>query len=432
MARSKTDLAIWRDSGFRCLWIGTILSALGDSSLFIILAWFVIDVTGSEGALGTALLCMSLPRLVFMLLGGAVADRIERKIILVSSVLARSMILSGFSLFLWLKTDVPPPFLIYGMACMFGIVDAFFWPARSSITPLIVDKKQLAAANSMLEGSQQASMIIGPLFASLLLHLSTYALMFLAVATAFFVSLLFLTRLRPVTNHAAHDSKSPIRRDVIEGIRYVSHIRIILIIFMISTLINLMFSGPLNIGLPSLIKRLGWEGSTYGYLEGAVGAGAIAGAAVVWLAKGLRGRFRLISLFLGLMGIAVAALGMMKSVGFGLTMMFITGMTISLVDLPIITYIQTITAPRMLGRVMSLLSMSSLGLTPVGYVTAAFLLQHGLVTSRGMLLLGGAIMGIFGLATILLPSFRRMEEHPKWQQAGHGGAANAKEKELAQ
>ncbi|WP_019122019.1 hypothetical protein [Brevibacillus massiliensis] len=199
-----------------------------------------------------------------------------------------------------------------------------------------------------------------------------------------------------------------------------------------SHFVNLLFSGPINVGLPSLIKKLGWEGSAYGFLEGAVGAGAIAGAAVVWLAKGLRGRFRLIAHFLGLMGMAVAALGTMKSLGFGLSMMFITGLTISLVDLPIITYIQTIAAPHMLGRVMSLLTTTSLGLTPVGYTVTAFLLQHGLVSSQGILLLSGIAMSIFGLATILLPSFRHMEQHPKWQQAGPGGAANAGIEGLAQ
>ncbi len=92
---TDTVFRLWTDRNFLSLMAGTWLSALGDGAYFIVLGWFVLNVTGSEFALGTTLTFTSIPRIVFMLLGGAAADRIDRKRILVLSLLIRALILSG-------------------------------------------------------------------------------------------------------------------------------------------------------------------------------------------------------------------------------------------------------------------------------------------------------------------------------------------------
>jgi predicted MFS family arabinose efflux permease len=81
--KQKIDRRLLRDINFLRFWGATVLSALGDSANYILLSWFIVDVTGSEGTLGTVLLCMSIPRLFFMLIGGVTADRINRKYILI-------------------------------------------------------------------------------------------------------------------------------------------------------------------------------------------------------------------------------------------------------------------------------------------------------------------------------------------------------------
>ncbi|MCK9905717.1 MFS transporter, partial [Frankia sp. Cpl3] len=195
--------------------------------------------TGSETVLGTTLLCVSIPRLLFMVIGGVVSDRISRKLVLSCSVFARAAVIAFFSLLLWQGNDSFQPFWVYSVATVFGVVDAFFWPARGSVMPLIVSKEQLPSANSIIETSQQLSMVGGPLLASFLLHAASYPLMFLLVAAAFFGSgLLIMTmRLQPRLQLDGEDpsaqtaEKSSVLSDLREGIWYATKVRI-LIIFM--------------------------------------------------------------------------------------------------------------------------------------------------------------------------------------------------------
>lgn len=79
MTTQAANSSLWRNCAFVRLWCGTILSALADSAFFLVLSWFIVDVTGSETMLGTTLICMSVPRLLFMLIGGVAADRWSRK-----------------------------------------------------------------------------------------------------------------------------------------------------------------------------------------------------------------------------------------------------------------------------------------------------------------------------------------------------------------
>jgi len=69
MTTQAANNTLWRNSSFILLWCGTILSAMADGAFFILLSWFIVDVTGSEAMLGTTLICMSIPRLLFMLAG---------------------------------------------------------------------------------------------------------------------------------------------------------------------------------------------------------------------------------------------------------------------------------------------------------------------------------------------------------------------------
>ncbi|MFY0544634.1 MFS transporter [Brevibacillus sp. H7] len=423
MTNTASNRLIWRNGNFIRLWSGTVLSALGDTAIFILLPWYVIDVTGSEGALGTALLCMSLPRLLFMLAGGVVADRVNRRTILSLSVLARAAVLIGFSLLLTGGEGQEMLGAVYAMAVLFGVVDAFFWPARGSIMPFVVPKEQLGTANSVMETSQQLSMVGGPLLASFLLYLGSYPLMFAAVAVAFLLSLCFILTIRLVTNPSPDDgtfpntpAKESAVRDLSDGIRYVLGIRVLAIIMVISLFLNMMFAGPINIGLPVLVKQLGWDGTALGYLQGTLGIGAILGGMITGLAKGFRGRFLLLPLFIGLLGTGVGALGFMTNLPIGLTMMLIAGAMLSMTNIPLITYIQTIVAPHMLGRVMSLLTLMSLGFTPVSFACTSFFLEHHLATPSQILLVGGICMSLLGLSLILFREFRLMEEHPSWRQ----------------
>jgi MFS family permease len=118
------------------------------------------------------------------------------------------------------------------------------------------------------------------------------------------------------------------------------------------------------------------------------------------------------------MGSGIAATGFMHNLGFGIMAMLVVGMMMTMVDIPIIIYIQTVSDPKMLGRVMSLLSLTSMGLGPVSYALTSFILQHGIADAQTVMITGGTLMAITGLSIMLFRDFRTMEEHPSWKIVG--------------
>lgn len=422
MTSQAVNKTLWRNSSFALLWCGTILSAMADGAFFILLSWFIVDVTGSEAMLGTTLICMSIPRLLFMLAGGVAADRWNRKWIMFLSILARGIILAGFSLMLMNENNSFLPISAYVLAVLFGTVDAFFWPARSSILPSLVTREQLAPANSMMEISQQISMVGGPVVSALLIKTTTYPVMFLILGVAFFVGTLFILSLRLNPSEQVSMEREPAAaktsylKDIFGGIRFTFSVPILCIIFVTSLFTNMMFSGPINMGIPLHVKDLGWDGSSYSSLSMSLGIGTIVGGILTGLWKGFRGKFILLPVILGFMGVGMSSLFFMQQLTFGLISMFLIGMTLTMTNIPLITYIQTIVPANVLGRVMSLLSLMSIGFGPVSYALCSYLLEAKMATPGLLLFSGGIIFTCIGLSLLFIPAFRKMEQHPDWKR----------------
>lgn len=419
------DSSLWRHSAFVRLWCGTILSALADSAFFLLLSWFIVDMTGSEAVLGTTLICMSIPRLLFMLLGGVAADRWSRKWIMFGSIFARGLILLLFSLLLAIDGGGWLPYSAYAVAVLFGMVDAFFWPARSSILPFLVPREQLAKANSMMEISQQISTVGGPLVSALLIRSAHYPLMFLILGVCFLAGtcFIFALRLPPAAAEGApgpaSTESSSYFKDIFSGIRYTFSVPILSIIFVTSLFTNMTFSGPINMGLPLLVKSLGWNGSAYSSLSITLGIGMIAGGILTGLCNGFRGKFMLLPLILAVMGLSISSLFFMQHLALGYAAMLIIGLALSMTNIPYITYIQSIVPAHILGRVMSLLSLMSIGLGPVSYAICSFVLEHKVATPAVIMLAGGLGLAVIAMGLLMFREVRQMERHPAWSRSNH-------------
>src|SRR5438105_12079298 len=123
-------LAVFASGPFRKLWLATALSLFGDFFNYVAMAWLVLQLTGSSLALGTVLLVQALPRAVLMLVGGALADRLSSRMTMLGSMGLRAVLVAALAVFA--LTGRIQIWEVYGFAAMFGIVDAFFMPARQS------------------------------------------------------------------------------------------------------------------------------------------------------------------------------------------------------------------------------------------------------------------------------------------------------------
>lgn len=409
---------VWREPNFIPLWIGSSLSSLADSAYYIVLAWFVLRLTHSDADLATTLLLASLPRLLFMLIGGVVVDRISPRLLMLVSLAIRAGILLGLAAWLAQSHVSLHVTALYVVATLFGVVDAFYWPTQSALVPHALSPGTLPVANSFIQTAQQLSMVLGPLLAGAILQLRHFSWIFSIVAGLYAISVAAISFIHIGPREVEEKAVQPnIWREVGDGVRYVLGIRILLFLMLASMLINLFFMGPVNIGLPSLVQDRGWSGTIYGYLESAIGLGAVAGGGFTVLMKGMRGHFRWIALSAAGIGLGLSAASVVTHWEWGVVFMAASGAAMSITNIPVITYVQTIVEKSMMGRVMSLLTLMSVGLTPVSYGLSALILRTRLLSPQGLMMVGGLVIALFCAALIFQPDFRHMESHPRWKHA---------------
>src|SRR5438067_10489783 len=157
--------AVFASGPFRKLWLATALSLFGDFFNYVAMAWLVLQLTGSSLALGTVLLAQSLPRAVLMMVGGALADRLSPRLTLLGSMGLRALVVAPLAVLV--LTGRVQLWEVYGIAIVFGVVDAFFMPARQSILPATVADHELEPGNAIINVSSQASVIVGPVVGGL-------------------------------------------------------------------------------------------------------------------------------------------------------------------------------------------------------------------------------------------------------------------------
>ncbi len=407
--------AILKQANFLVLWTASSLSALADSAYFIALAWTVVQATHSELALGTTLLLASIPRLALMLFGGVAADRVNPKVLLLMSLLARSAILAALGL-LFMSGMRERAMDFYVVALLFGTVDAFYWPTQGSLVPRVVEPRQISVANSLIQTVQQGSFVIGPLLAGILLRLPAHQT-FLVVAAIYLLGSVAVVFLKASLSADREARAASPWRDLTQGLRYVASVRIMALIMGIATIFGLVLMGPLNVGLPLFVNQHHWSGAIYGYFEAGFGVGAVLGAVGNAVLKGLRGHYRWIGGLGTITGMALAGVSLVSAWGPGAALMALAGASMTLVSIPIMTYMQVIADQELMGRVMSLMTMTSIGLTPVSYALCSWFLSAKLLLPKELLMGAGILIALLFLSLFVIPDFYHMEDNPRWQAA---------------
>src|SRR4051812_7321292 len=131
---------VLRSAEFVKLWVANNLSLVGDFFNYVALAWLVLQLTGSSPALGSVLVGQALPRSVLMLVGGAVVDRMSARVTMIGSMGLRVVVVGPLAL-LVISGHVQM-WEVYSASAVFGVVDAFFQPARSAILPRLVADRE--------------------------------------------------------------------------------------------------------------------------------------------------------------------------------------------------------------------------------------------------------------------------------------------------
>ena len=361
---------------FRLLWLGQSVSILGDQFYLVALPWLVLSLTGSGLALGTILLTATLTKVAFQLVGGAISDMASQRKMMIASSAVRALVCAVLTALVLLKeTQLWHLFII---VAVFGMSDAFFSPAFKAFIPTVVEKKDLVVGNSRLSGSALLAMFIGPSLGGLVISVAgTWAAFGLDTVSFIFVilCLLFIKSKAPAFPAAEQTATRTNGRgrhlltSIGEGLRYTFSEPTIRSLVVITGMVEFAFAGPFTVGLASLANIKFAGGATaFGAMLSALGGGLLVGTLIVGSMYAKYSFGKTILFLATALGVGLTLLGLVPNVVWACIVMALIGIFGGYSQVLIATWLQTKSNPQMRGRVMSVVMLSSYGLTPLSYV----------------------------------------------------------------
>lgn len=358
---------------FAWLWSGQTISRLGDSLYRIALSWWVLEKTGSAAIMGAVLIFSFTPALIFSLVGGVAVDRFSRVWVMILSDLTRGvtvLVVSVLSVNGQLEI-----WHVYAASIIFGIVDAFFYPAYTAILPEITPHDLLTSANSLTSLSSNITSIAGPALAALLVKMGGTSLGFGLDGLSFLISaacLLPLLRLPEKPHKTA--AVTGFLHQFKEGIRAVLASRWLWITIALAALINVTYAGPLQVSLPFLVERnLGGGVDAFGLIASFSAAGSMLSAVVLGRVKRLRRRGPLAYGAWIISGSMLVIYGFSHQLWLVLAAALVNGASIVTFGLIWTNTLQEQVPTELLGRVSSIDYLGSFVLLPLSYGVAGVL-----------------------------------------------------------
>jgi MFS family permease len=185
-----------QSSAFRLYWIGRLVSQLGDHVFVIAQAWLVYQLTGSPAAMVTVTLASQIPSIAFVLLGGALADRLDRRRVAITSDVLRGMLLLLLTALLW-QNRLGLVHLV-ALAAGFGLVSAWSAPAFRGLVQSLAPEADRASVSSLLSLGGTLVSIGGPVLGGIVMAAGGAKLAFLLDGLSFFAGALGLWLARVV------------------------------------------------------------------------------------------------------------------------------------------------------------------------------------------------------------------------------------------
>ena len=289
---------------YRRFWLGSIASVGSTQLYFIAMAWLVFELSNSPLDLGLLGAATAVPNILATLIGGLVADRVNRRTILILT--------TGISTVLMLllaaldATELVRVWHVLLISGLLGLVQGFDFPARSSIFPSLIEPKQMLSAVALNSILWQGSRMIFPAIGGILIALTDTSLIFVLCGLGFITMLMVLCWLEVVQ---VIQAKAEPWHEFKEGLRFVLHHRLFLTLILLTWIS--MFFGTSYIQIMPIFADILQSGERgYGLLISATGVGSVAGNLFI-------SRFQQ-SRRLGLMMLSCAALAPFSLIGFSL------------------------------------------------------------------------------------------------------------------
>jgi MFS family permease len=395
---------------FRNLWIGACTSSIGTWMQNVAQNWLVLTLTNSAFYLGLDAFLGQLPIMLFTLIGGVVADRRDRRRVLLTSQYVQMTSAFMLALLVYFQVVRPAPgpaghaismtvWYVLALSFMSGCAQAFGGPAYQSLVPSLVEKKDLPNAIALNSIQFNLARIIGPLLAGVTLATLGTVFCFTVNGLSFVAVIVSLMVLNVPARQPL--SPQPMLQQLRGGLSYVRHEGPLLgltIVAFVTTFLGM----PLLTLLPVFVRQVFHLGvAEYSQMMAFQGAGAVFGALIVaWVGRFPRMGSVALIVQIGL-GAVIAAFAFSRIPTLSYALLFLAGMGQIVVFSLANSLVQLVVPNEMRGRVMSIYMVAFRGGMPLGSLTAGALANvfsaPTVLAVDGLLLMaaGGFVLGTY-------------------------------------
>ncbi len=397
---------------FQLFFSGQLISLIGTWMQTVAQAWLVYRRTGSSVLLGGIGFCSQIPVFLLAPVGGIVADRYKRQKVVIATQIA-SMLLALALAALTLTGTVRVRY-IFVLAALLGTVNAFDIPARQSFIVEMVGRTDLMNAIALNSSMFNASRIIGPAVAGILVARIGEGWCFFGNGVSYLAVIAGLLLMR-VAPREAQPAGSPLRR-LAEGFRYVAGnlpVRSLLGLLAVVSLTGM----PYTVLMPIFADRILHGGAAaLGNLMGATGIGALMGAMLLATRRNLQGFGRGVAVAAATFGASVAAFSFSHTYWLSMGILVLAGFSMMVQMAATNTLIQSMVPDRLRGRVMSIYSMMFMGMAPFGSLLAGWAAARfgppATVAAGGVVCMAGAAAFTGILPRVRSEARRLLAERP--------------------
>jgi predicted MFS family arabinose efflux permease len=394
---------------FRLMFVGACVSSIGTWMQILAQAWLVLTITQSPFYLGLDAFLAGIPVFLFSILGGVVADRVERRLVLLCSQyiqMASSAVLTVLLIFHIVRVPTEPHQLgtgIWYILCLSfisGTAQSFGGPAYSALIPTLVKKEDMPNAIALNSIQFNLARVLGPAIGGIVFDRVGATWCFGLNSLSFLAPVISLTIL--ATRYLPEKTGESVWGSMKQGFRFIRHqgaIESLIVLAFAMTALGF----PMMTFLPWFAKSVFQGGPwTFTLFLCSSGVGAIIGSlGVAYLGNvGHKGRIALASLVW--LGVGITLFALSPSVTFSCVVLFLTGIGMMTVFANVISLVQLITPNEMRGRVMSVYNSAFRGGMPMGNLVTGWLVSPRMFTAPVVLAFYGMLLVLLALYFLLV------------------------------
>jgi MFS family permease len=369
-----------KNRNFQLFFSGQIISLVGTWMQNVAEAWLLYRLTHSAALLGVLAFVAQIPIFLLSPLAGLVADRWPRQRVVIATQCS-SMLLAFTLATLTLSHHISAARVttstweIIGLATLLGVVNAFDVPARQSFLIEMVGRENLLNAIALNSSMFNGARVAGPAIAGLLVAAVGEGWCFLLNGISYLAVIGGLLLMRLEKTKPVHDGAAPLEK-LREGLRFARQTKPIRALLLLLGVVSFM-ALPFSVLMPIFaVKILHGGASSYGWLMGAVGFGAMFGALAIAMRQQLKGLGNVVAFSAAGLGVSLVLFSASHWFFLSFAILVFCGFTMMMQFTATNTLIQAMVPDQLRGRVMSLYSMMFLGMSPLGSLVAGALAEH--------------------------------------------------------